>query len=373
MSLRPSAVLCGTRFGEHYLAALIHPDSPLRLAGILARGSERSCLLAEKFGVPLWRSIAEIDTSVTVGCVAVRSRMVGGDGSALAEALLRRGLRVLQEHPLHPGEAARLQTLATQQGVRYHINSFYPQLPAARRFINYVRAWRQQQTLQIIEITTSLQLLYSALDIVGHALGTLQAGSFVASPAPGHHGWPMRQLQGVIAGIPVLINLQTTLDPRDPDHHSLVMHRISCGNTSGNLCLTGSFGPVVWTHAIYAPNYHQDDAQSSWLLSPEVHQQRHYNQQPGALLLGSPRGQSLNELVMDAFPRGLHCAFAELLDTESPVWQQPQWWRDHGALWLDIMRQIGEPVTQHFTAPERPAPDPVAWAAELKEDDHDSI
>ena len=85
-------MVCGTRFGEHYLAALAHPDSPLRLAGILARGSERSRLLAEKFGVPLWRSVEQIDDAVTVACVAVRSRMVGGEGSALAEALDRKSV-----------------------------------------------------------------------------------------------------------------------------------------------------------------------------------------------------------------------------------------------------------------------------------------
>ena len=371
MISRPSAVVCGTRFGEHYLAALAHPDSPLRLAGILARGSERSRLLAEKFGVPLWRSVEQIDDAVTVACVAVRSRMVGGEGSALAEALLRRGLRVVQEHPLHPGEAARLQSLASEQGTRYHINSFYPQLPAARRFIDYVQAWRKQQPLQIIEITTSLQLLYSALDVVGHALGTLRASHFMAAPAPTRSDWPMRQLHGEIDNIPVLINLQTTLDPSDPDHHSLVMHRISCGNTSGNLCLTGSFGPVVWSHAIYAPDYHRDDAQSSWLLAPELHQQRHYNQQPGALVFGSPRGESLNELVQDAFPRGLHRAFAELLAEASPAWQQPEWWKNQGALWLDIMRQVGQPVTQQFDAPARPSPDPLRWAAAIKEESHD--
>lgn len=367
MSHRPAALVCGTRFGEHYLAALTHPDSPLRLAGILARGSERSRLLAEKFQVPLWQRVEQVDGGVQATCLAVRSRMVGGDGTALAEALLGRRIAVLQEHPLHPGEAARLQALAAQQGTRYHINSFYPQLPAPQRFIAYVQAWRSQQRLQLIEITTSLQLLYSALDILGHALGTLAASPFTAAPVPAVPGWPVRQLHGHLDGIPTVITLQTTLDPQDPDHHSLVMHRIACGNTSGNLCLTSSFGPVVWSHAIYAPDYQRDDARASWLLSPEVHQASHYNQQPGAVTFGAPRGESLNEAVGGIFPRALHRAFADLLAETSPPWQQPAWWKAHGELWLNIMRQVGAPTEVHYAPPVRPYPDPEQWAAHAQE------
>lgn len=367
MSNRQRVVVCGTRFGEHYLAALRHPASPFELAGIVARGSERSRLLAEKLAVPLWRTIGEVPDDVDLACVAIRSRIVGGDGSAIAEQLLRRGIAVLQEHPLHPTDIRRMQTLAAEHRTRYHVNTLYPSLPAAACFIDYARQSVRQQKPAFIELTTSLQLLYSSLDIIGRALGSLTP--FCATtPQPAPHAagaqiWPFRQMQGEFADIPVCINLQTTLDPRDPDHHSLVMHRIAIGGSEGNVCLAGSFGPVVWSHAIYAEGYQQDDVASSWLLSPEHHLTSRYNQQPTAIVFGPPRAPNLIEATKHDFPLAILTALRDLTAEEEPWWQQPGWWQQHGDVWTTLMRNAGAPQLCAFSAPVAPFPDPLHYAA----------
>ena len=108
-----------------------------------------------------------------MACVVVRTTLFGGDGSRLAEALLKRGIHVLQEHPVHPGEVVSLRRHAEAVGVRYHVNSFYPHLPAFRHFIAYASAGGERAPAAFAEVTTSPQLLYSALDSLGRSLGSL--------------------------------------------------------------------------------------------------------------------------------------------------------------------------------------------------------
>lgn len=251
-----SVLVCGTRFGEHYLAALTCAERlwaarpahlpRYRLAGLLARGSERSRALARRLGVPLFSAPDEVPAGIDIACVVVRSAIVGGDGSSLARALLERGMHVLQEHPVHPTDIVRLRELAARHGRRYHVNTFYPHLPAGQRFIDYARQSAARNRPAFVEITTSLQLLYSSLDMVCRALGGegtfACAGPLPLDTLPGRPDapWPFRAIQGVICGVPFSLNLQTYLDPADPDHHSLVMHRIAIGGPEGHVLLAGS-------------------------------------------------------------------------------------------------------------------------------------
>lgn len=365
-------IVCGTRFGEHYLAALSRQSSEFQLAGIVARGSERSRLLAQKLQVPLYTQVDQLPAEIDLACVAIRSRIVGGEGSTIAEQLLQRGIAVLQEHPVHLSDIRRLQTLAQQHGVRYHVNTMYPSLPAVASFIDYARQSASRQRPAFIELTTSLQLLYSSLDIINRAIGGLAPVICHTHPlpdrGPGAPLWPFRQMQGEFAGIPVCINLQTTLDPRDPDHHSLVMHRITIGGTEGNVCLTSSFGPVVWSHSIYAPDYQQDGVASSWLLSPEHHRDSHYNQQPTAIVFGAAEAPNLIEATRHDFPIAILSALRDLVADEEPWWQSAAGWQQHGEAWITLMRNAGVPQTTAFSAPVKPFPDPREYAAQLVTD-----
>ena len=44
-------IVCGTRFGENYISALLEEDSSFKLSGLLARGSARSQALAADLDV----------------------------------------------------------------------------------------------------------------------------------------------------------------------------------------------------------------------------------------------------------------------------------------------------------------------------------
>ncbi|MCK9817099.1 Gfo/Idh/MocA family oxidoreductase [Pseudomonas sp. MAFF 302046] len=366
-----NVIVCGTRFGEHYLAALTQgAGSRYRLAGILARGSARSRGLAERLHVPLYHSVDQLPDSIDIACVVVRSAIVGGDGSNLAKALLERGMHVLQEHPAHPTDIARLQGIAALHGRRYHVNSFYPHLPAGQRFIDYARQSAAQRRPAFVEITTSLQLLYSSLDIVLRALGGPGThGAFSCSaplplPEPeGQEPWPFRSLQGRIAGVPFVLHLQTYLDPADPDHHSLVMHRLSMGGAEGQVTLVNSYGPVVWSHPIYAPDYAKDGIEASYLLNPEAHRASRFNRQPTALTFGPANAPSLAQAVTQDFSQAIHAALDELMDPQAAA-HQPTWWEAHGQAWLGIMRAVGQPLLVSRPAPSAPFPDPLTFMQE---------
>jgi thiazolinyl imide reductase len=101
-----NVVVCGTRFGQVYLSALARCRQRYRLGGVVARGSARSVALAEEYGVPLYRSVEDLPRDVDAACVAVSGSVGGGPGGRLVQELMERGVRVLQEHPLHPKELA---------------------------------------------------------------------------------------------------------------------------------------------------------------------------------------------------------------------------------------------------------------------------
>jgi thiazolinyl imide reductase len=374
---RRHVVICGTRFGENYLSAFLEERPDFILTGILARGSERSRELARRFGVPLYTSPEELPDWTDIVCVVVRSTIVGGSGTDLARRLLERGFHVLQEHPVHPSDITRLKEVSRGKRVRYHINSFYPHLKAGATFIDYLNRWSSHRRLHYIELTTSLQLLFSSLDLLGRAFsglapfacaGPLDISGLEQLPEGGV--WPFHVLQGLIRGTPFSLKLQSYLDQADPDHHSLVMHRISAGGPEGSLTLVNSFGPVVWSHPVYAPNYNRSDAAASYLINPEEHRSCRFNLQPTALIFGDEVGPSLLEAAQDQYPQAIFRALEDLAgDIERPdsvPAQSEQYLIELGQTWLEIMRLAGLPREVSLNEPPPPFPDPVSYAQEVQ-------
>lgn len=167
-------LVVGAKFGEVYLDAFLQPMPGLELAGLLARGSRRARQLAQHFGVPLYTALEQVPEDVDIACIVVRSTVAQGDGSRLAAACLQRGMHVVQEHPLHPDDVARLQALAQQHDRLFWVNSFYPNTPAGRAWIEAAGRIRQKlggQLPVLAQLTTSRQLLYSTLDMLLQACG----------------------------------------------------------------------------------------------------------------------------------------------------------------------------------------------------------
>lgn len=194
-------VVCGTRFGQVYLSALAHAaPERFRLAGILARGGERSVALAEEYGVPLYGAVEELPDDVDAACVVVSTAVGGGRGAELSRALLDRGVHVLQEHPLHPDELADGLRTARKAGVQYMVNTFYPHVEPVRRFITSARRLVRLRRPVFVDALCAVQVSFDLLDVLAEIFDGLRPWSISAVGASA--GRPMVSLDGQIAGVP---------------------------------------------------------------------------------------------------------------------------------------------------------------------------
>ena len=371
MSKNLNTVVCGTRFGENYISALLEEDTGFRLSGILARGSERSRTLAADLGVRLFTRAEDLPGDIDVACVVLRSGAFGGPGTQIAETLLRRGIHVLQEHPIHPGEIRQLLAAAREGNARYRVNCFYAHSRAGRDFIRFVTEWRKARMPHYAAVTTSPQLLYSSLDLLGRAFGDLQdfeIGGKAHWPADilaatGHEVPPFEVLQGRIGPVPLILNLQSYLDPRDPDHHALVMHNIAVGGPEGRIELAGSFGPLVWSRAFYVPDYERDAASASYLRDWQASARQPHMDLPTAMTLGAPDGPSLAEAGRRLFPEIVFAALSELRAANeaggpAPAARQESYLTALGAAWQRVMHSLGPLLERRIEPPPMPVPDP---------------
>jgi pyochelin biosynthesis protein PchG len=309
---RPRVVVCGTGFGRIYLDGITAPGSPFELAGILARGSSRSEECGRRYGVPLFRAAAELPDDVDIACVVVGSAPTGGLGAQLAVDLMDRGMHVLQEHPLHAGEIVSCLRAARRNGVQYRVNSLHVHVPQVRRFICAAQALLRRQPALFVDATAGFQTLYSLLDILGSALGTLRPWGFAAAaklPAQvrslARADRPYRCLDGVLAGIPVTLRIQHQLDPAQPNNHIFVWHRITIGTEGGNLTLMGSAGPTLWCPQPHLPESAADAAGYDRLSEP-------YLQFASVSSIGPAAAPSLRDVLGSSWPRGVLVALTGL-------------------------------------------------------------
>lgn len=243
MTTKMKAVVCGTAFGRFYLRALaMHPG--IELVGILSRGSEVSARYAREMRISHYHSVDAVPKSVTLACVVVRAGVSGGNGAEIACALLRRGIHVLQEHPLHPDELAHCLRTAYQHRVRYDVNAFYPHVRPVMRFLQAAELLRKQQPISYLEGVCGAQVLYPWLDMAARALGRVQPCQLTLSE-PAQTG-PYTCLQGDIGGVPVTLRVQNQMHPGDADNHALLLHRMTLAAESGVLTLADTHGPALW-------------------------------------------------------------------------------------------------------------------------------
>ena len=253
MSL-PRVVVCGTRFGRVYLSAFRDPDLPFELAGILARGGERSARCARHYGVPLFTDPGRLPADIDIACVVVSGAINGGPGAALAQQLMDRGLHVLQEHQLDEAELAQCLRVAKRNRVAYHLNTLYVHIDPVLRFIAAAREVLRQSPLLYIEASASFPVTYSLLDILGQAVNKIRPWSFeTGPPTEAEHQTatrldvPFRTIEGVLAGVPFTLRLQRQMDAGDPENHAHLFHRITLGTEAGALMLVNTHGPVLWS------------------------------------------------------------------------------------------------------------------------------
>ncbi|MBI0329423.1 Gfo/Idh/MocA family oxidoreductase [Burkholderia plantarii] len=352
-------LVVGSKFGEIYLNAFLEAQPGFELAGLLANGSPRARQLAQAYGIALYTSLDDLPPDIDIACVVVRSAVVGGMGTVLAQAMLERGAHVVQEHPLHPDDIVRLQRVAGEMGRAYWVNGFYPHTAAGRCWIEQARrvaAALDHAPARFAHLTTSRQLLYSSLDLLLQACGATDAS---VEPIPDDD--PDFQLLRIgLPGCRALLRLQTWLDPDDPDLHSLAMHQLTLGWPSGYLSLEASYGPVVWTSSPYDPR-HRDNQRS---LYRAANAERPYlDWPPAATLHAAPAcwGDTFEIDGPAGVARVLHLLGRHLDGAAAPEAFDAAYQLALARLWQHVLQCAGPARERHVTAP--PELDPRALAS----------
>ena len=378
LASRPLRTLvCGTRFGEMYISALTRRPGipPFHLCGILARGSERSRTLAQDLDVPLYTDVADLPDNIDVACVALRSSAFGGPGIKVATALLRRGIHVVYEHPLHPSEVRVLDAAARESKAFWVLNTFYPDTRAAERMSRYVQTWHAQRKPDYITVTTSPQFLLSSLDILQRCFGSLDTFHiFDRPPWPEPFSQqnipPFEVIRASLDGIPTIIHLQGWIDPRDADHHALVMHNIAVGGREGRLELVNSFGPLVWTRPIYVPDYAQDTADASLLRTWDLKAEQIDFKHPMSVVFGPSEGMSFLQAIETEFPIIIAAALSRLktaleMNTAEKLSAQAL---SVSTAWHTCMQALGPLRSVALSPPPLPIPEPCHFAHTCSEE-----
>lgn len=236
------AILCGTVYGANYVPALQAEDSPIRLGGIVSRGSERSVQMARALGVPHSTSLSEVsDKQADVVIVAVS----GDAGVSLSKEALRRGFDVLAEHPWEPEHVSELTALAQETGRAFHINGHWADQENALAFIHGCHAAAQSSSAVFANLITNPRTLYSGLDLLHRAIGATDLDSFVRID-PITDNPPFVLMQGVAGLTQVTIQYQTYTSLVDDGTAALANHHFVIGYPHGHLTLAETSSPALW-------------------------------------------------------------------------------------------------------------------------------
>ncbi len=337
-----TVVVAGTAFGRIYLDAVRSAPESFELVGILASGSAYSAECARRHGVPLYTSPEDVP-AVDIACVVVRSGTLGGRGSELTRTFLRRGIHVLQEHPVHAEEIADCLRAARAGGAAYSVNTLYPHLRPVRRFLAAARALRERQQIAYIDAACNSQVAYPLLDLLGRITGGFRPWAFgELQPFPFadlNSAQPFQSLHAVVGGVPVTLRVQNQVDPDDADNHSFLLHRISLGCEGGVLSLADTHGPVLWNPRLHAG---RDATGRLVMAGPGTERLGVRTTVP----LGDEEPGTYHDVFADLWPDAVAESLRELcrdIDEPSRRAATGQWALGVSTLWRDLTATIGIP------------------------------
>ena len=347
---RKRIVVAGTGFGRIYLEALtsmrLSGHEHFELVGLLARGSDYSRSCANHHGVTLYTDIAKVPDDIDIACIVVRSGATGGDGSELAKYFLKRGIHVLQEHPVHSKEIMANLMAAKQGNAAYSVNTLYPNLRNTRQFLAVAKYIRQHQDIKMIDAVCNSQMAYPLLDVIGHTIGELRPWSFGEPIQP--EGHPYQSVSATIGGVALTLRIQNQVHPQDPDNHSFLLHRMALGCDAGVLTLTDTHGPVLWNPRLHSPRDHT----GRLILKGEGIDRLNV---PSMVTLGDTEMRSYHDIFGLTWPEAVIEALHDLCrDIADPSRRKKsgQWALNISMAWQDLTSHIGMPTLIHPEEPE---------------------
>ncbi|KZN37114.1 hypothetical protein N474_22390 [Pseudoalteromonas luteoviolacea CPMOR-2] len=235
-------LVCGTHYGSTYIRALTRfPQENFSCAGVLSKGSEYSQQIAKQVGVPYYSNVNAIPAdNIDIACVAVS----GEAGKAIVLSLLKMGVSVLCEHPVEQAFVQEALALAKQHQVHFHVNGHFADLYAPQAFLKSVlAAYQQGFGCMHYAVGANLRTLYSALDLLGRALGGFEELKVVK-----YSGEPMA-FQPVMLknkNLTVSVLCQNFSSVEDDGSATFLNHQCSALFPHGTLTLSETTGPLSW-------------------------------------------------------------------------------------------------------------------------------
>jgi thiazolinyl imide reductase len=248
------AIVCGATFGALYAQALLREETPYKLAGIVGRGHHQSESLAKKLGVKRLAQNECVKGTAELACVVVRSGLLGGNGSDIAQYMLSCGMDVIQEHPLHERELVENIRWARKYGQCYYLNTFYDQLTSVRQTLSEIRKLMVLGSLGHVEITCAYQVAFAALDLL---FGLGEPYFKVTDYESGNKVSPeFARITGKInPDISFGLRIDMTMDANDPNDSTRLLLRIDATADTGTLILIDTQGPLLWVPSPRVPKH----------------------------------------------------------------------------------------------------------------------
>lgn len=338
MSPRPlNVIVCGSTFGQFWLAALARYPQQFTVAGLLASGSARSRECARRHAIPLWTSPEALPDGIDIACVVLRASVLGGEGSLLAQALMAKGIHVIQEQPVHHDEVAANLRCARQHGVQYRVGNLYPHLPAMRQFAEAAQRLRRRQAPQFIDAACASQVAFPLISLLGESLEALRPWQLTAAERP--EGAPFQLVQGSLGGVPLTLRVHNDVDPQDPDNHFQLLHQVTIGFPAGRLTLVDTHGPVIWSPRLHVPD---GVKQAHDFSGPDA---AHLLEETSAIV-GEPQCDSWRTALSARWPEAIAADLLALAQgitrPDAPRWN-PQALLTRCQLWQTLTQALGYP------------------------------
>jgi pyochelin biosynthesis protein PchG len=245
---------------------------------------------------------------------------------------------------VHAGELSEILRVVADTGTHYMLNSHHVHVAGVRRFVGAARELLRRQPPAFVDVATSVQVLYTVLDILGVTLDRLRPWGF-ARPADLPDAVrrrlgrdiPFRSLDGMLGGIPATLRVQHQMDPRQPDNHAHLWHRITLGTDGGTLTLIGGNGPVLWCPRSHLPPNAAGLAGFDELTADHI-------DYPSAEPIGAADAPSFADVLRHTWPQAVATAVARLwsavCDKADPL-RDGQYHLMLGRLSADVLDLLG--------------------------------
>lgn len=305
-----SVLVCGSGFGKIYVNA-IRKMEDFYISGILGSGSKRTKALAKELEVPYFEDVNDDKIVADIACVIIPNSGAGGRGFEVAKALLKRGISVLLEHPIHEREI--LECFKVAKDNHFMINPFYRYTDPFLNFLNILDELKKQSSVINMSLECSINVLYDGIDMLSCCLDSIS--NWKLGDVSDLYSLGIRDkicdtiLVSEVGNIPVTFKINRNVDKHDIDHPMHLYHRIEANFTNGRLCLVNTNGPIVWMPFIELPR------DSNNLLS--FNNDNEELKIPTAVVIGNNTAPSILNTFEDIWIKAVERAMVELRDQDN--------------------------------------------------------